>query len=366
MIKFNDLGKQWEEIREGAISDLDRIGLEGSYIGGNDISVFEEKFSKYVGTKYGVGVSNGTDALKIALRAYNLSEYDLVVIPANTFIADYLSIKHLPNPPRVALVDHDETYCIDPSGIESFMKASRKSYRKVVVIPVHLYGHACDMDRIMNLSKQWNFEVLEDCSQSHGTLWRGKPTGTFGSISVFSLYPGKNLGAIGDAGIICTDNEEYYQRMCLLRNYGSKVKYYYDEIGYNHRLDSIQAAFLSRKLDKLDVWNDAKRKVAKRFLKEIKGAKVPIVKDECYHSYHIFCLEVEDRESFMKKLSDKGIPTLIHYPIPIHSTKIWDGLRDKIHSLKNTNRLKDKIVSIPIHPFLSNKEVSQIIKAINE
>jgi dTDP-4-amino-4,6-dideoxygalactose transaminase len=365
-IKFNDLGKQWSEIRDGAINDLDRIGSEGSYIGGNDISIFENKFSEYIGTKYGIGVSNGTDALKIALRAYDLNENDLIVIPANTFIADYFAVKHLSKSPRVMVVDHDDTYCISTFQINRLMSEFRKAYRKVVVIPVHLYGHSCDMDIIMNLSREWDFEVLEDCSQSHGTLWNGKKTGSFGSISIFSLYPGKNLGAIGDAGIICTNNDEYHSRMVSLRNYGAVSKYHYEDIGYNNRLDSIHAAFLSRKLELLDEWNDKKRIVARRYLDEIKGVGLPIIREECLHSFHIFCIRVENRSNFMDKLSRKGIPTLIHYPIPIHLEKTWEIFKDMVFSAKRTNEFKDKIVSIPIHPFLTEDEVSHIIKTINE
>lgn len=365
-LKFNDLGKQWEEIREGAISDLDSIGHAGSYIGGKDIDLFEKKFSDYIGVEYSVGVSNGTDALKMALRLFNLSELDVVIIPANTYIADYIAAKQLTTSPRIVLVDHDETYCIDTESLNNFMGGNRYKYRKAVVIPVHLYGYACDMTRIMELSQKWEFEVLEDCSQSHGTLWNGQHTGTFGSVAIFSLYPGKNLGAIGDAGIICTNNEEYAKRLKMLRNYGSKLKYYYVDMGYNHRLDTIQAAFLSRKLDRLNDWTEAKRKIAERYLSEIKGVILPIIRDNCKHSFHVFCIQVENRDRFMEEMGKRGIPTLIHYPIPIHMTDVFDKNTDLVWSSKNTDLLKDKIVSIPIHPFLTEEEVSFVIKSINE
>ncbi len=213
-MQFNNLGKQWESIRESVLNKIDSIGLEGSYINGKSVSDFEDKFAKYFNTKYSVGVSNGTDGLKLALQVYNLSENDLVIIPANTFVADYIAVKNLPgSKPKVALVDHDEYFTISVIDLEDFLKDNRESYNKVVVIPVHLYGQSCDMDKIVELSKSYNFSILEDCSQSHETTYKGKHLGSFGDMAVYSLYPGKNLGACGDAGIITTNSEEIYKRL---------------------------------------------------------------------------------------------------------------------------------------------------------
>jgi dTDP-4-amino-4,6-dideoxygalactose transaminase len=366
-MQFNDLGKQWGEIRSSAIDKIDDLGFRGSYINGPEVSQFEEKFSNHYGVKYSVGVSNGTDGLRISLQVFDLNKEDLVVIPANTFIADYLAVKHLPDSPKVVLIDHDDFFTINVSHLENFLSAERKNFRKVVVIPVHLYGHPCDMDEIIRLSKEYNFNVIEDCSQSHETKYKGNHLGSYGDLAVYSLYPGKNLGACGDAGIITTNREEFYLRMRSIRNYGSKVKYHYDEIGYNNRLDSIQAIFLSEKIDRLEKWTEDKNKITKRYQEEISNPLValPRVSNSCTtHSYHIFCLEVENRESFEKHMIDKGIPTIIHYPIPIHKTSIFDP-SDIVFSSSNTDRTCNRIISIPIHPFLTDKEVDEIINSIN-
>jgi dTDP-4-amino-4,6-dideoxygalactose transaminase len=367
-MQFNDLGRQWSEIRSSVIEKIDSLGFKGSYINGPEVSQFEKDFSDHYGAKYSVGVSNGTDGLKIALQVFDLGEEDLVIIPANTFIADYLAVKHLPGGiPKIALIDHDEYFTIDTSHLESFLKEKRKDFRRIVVIPVHLYGHPCDMDVIMRLASEYNFNVIEDCSQSHESKYNGNHLGSYGDLAVYSLYPGKNLGACGDAGIITTNSEEFYHRMRSIRNYGSKVKYHYDEIGYNNRLDSMQAIVLSEKLRLLEKWTEIKNRITERYQREINNPNVflPKVSDSCtLHSYHIFCLEVEDRGSFEKFMSEKGIPTIIHYPIPIHRTSIFDS-SDIIFSSSNTDKTCNRIVSIPIHPFLSEEEIDLVISSVN-
>lgn len=373
-MQFNDLGKQWSTIREQALEKVDALGYQGAYINGKLVSEFEEEFAKYFNAKYAIGVSNGTDGLKLALQIYYLDENDAVIIPANTFIADYLAIRNIPTHnrpgkygPKTILIDHDEYFTIDTDQLEIFLKSNRKKYNKVVVIPVHLYGHACDMDKIVDLSKQYNFKIIEDCSQSHETRYKGNHLGSYGDIAVYSLYPGKNLGALGDAGIMTTNDESINERLKMIRNYGSKVKYYYDEIGHNHRLDSIQALFLLEKLKHLKNWTNEKIRIVERFNNEIKNNKIilPIKSDYCEHSYHIYCLRVEDRKIFETYMADNKIPTIIHYPIPIHKTSIFDKKRDIVYSSANTDKYADKIISIPIHPFLTKEEVDHIIITIN-
>ena len=368
-MQFNNLGKQWECVKETALERINEIGHEGSYINGKAVSQFESQFSEHYGSKYSVGVSNGTDGLKLALQIYDLTDKDAVVIPANTFIADYLAVKHLPlTKPKVILIDQDDYFTMDTSHLELFLKGSRHHYEKMVVIPVHLYGQACDMDKIVSLSKEYSFNILEDCSQSHESTYKGKHLGSFGDMGVYSLYPGKNLGAIGDAGIITTNSEEIYERLKSIRNYGSKVKYHYDELGHNNRLDSIPAVVLSEKLKHLPSWTDNKLKIANDFLTKINNPKVKLPKVAEYttkHSFHVFCLVVDDRSSFEKLMSENGIPTIIHYPIPFHKTKVWD-MNDIIFSSWKTNEWCDKIVSIPLHPFLTEQEVTLIIDTINK
>ena len=367
-MQFNDLGKQWEKIRESVLDKIDRIGFQGSYINGPAVSEFENEFAQHYNTKYSVGVSNGTDGLKLALQMFDLTNSDLVIIPSNTFVADYLAVKHLPLvKPKVALIDHDENFTIDTVHLDLFLKSYRRHFNKVVVIPVHLYGHSCDMDTIMELSKEHNFHVIEDCSQSHETKYKGNYLGSYGDLAVYSLYPGKNLGACGDAGIVTTNNEDFYNRLKSIRNYGSKVKYHYDEIGYNNRLDSMQAIVLSEKLKHLKEWTEIKNKITEQYHNRINNPKVvlPRVSEDCTtHSYHIFCVEVEDRILFEKHMSNNGITTIIHYPIPIHKTSIFDT-EDIVFSSLNTDKTCNRIVSIPIHPFLTDGEINHIINTIN-
>jgi dTDP-4-amino-4,6-dideoxygalactose transaminase len=368
-MQFNDLGKQWQTIRESVLEKIDKLGHEGSYINGKSVTEFEQQFAEYFDAKYAIGVSNGTDGLKLALQTYDLKSSDLVIIPANTFVADYLAVKNLPGDnPKIALIDQDEYFTIDVNSLESFLEKWRTVYGKVVVIPVHLYGHPCDMDRIVELSNKYSFGILEDCSQSHETRYKGNHLGSYGDMAVYSLYPGKNLGAAGDAGIITTNSEELNKRLRSIRNYGSSVKYHYDEIGHNHRLDSMQAIVLSEKLKHLYSWTITKNEIVARFLNEMNNDKVILPKksDDCtLHSYHIFCVRVEDRSAFEKHMSSNGVTTIIHYPIPIHKTTIFDSSMDIVYSSKITDEWADKIVSLPIHPFLTTEEVDLIISSVN-
>ena len=367
-MQFNNLGKQWELIREKALEKIDKIGFEGSYINGKSVSDFETEFANHYGSKYSVGVSNGTDGLKLALQTYDLTDDDLVIMPTNTFVADYIAVKHLPMvKPKVVLIDHDDFFTINTSHLRLFLNGSRQHYKKVVVIAVHLYGQPCDMDEIVELSKEFNFSIIEDCSQSHESTYKNNLLGSYGDMAVYSLYPGKNLGAIGDAGIITTNNSDLYERLKSLRNYGSKIKYHYDEIGHNHRLDSIQSVVLSEKLKLIGDWTSNKLEISDRFIKEIKNPKINLPKispNTTKHSFHIFCVCVENRNEFENYLSENGIPTIIHYPIPFHTTNVWDK-NDIVFSDNKTNEFCNKIISLPLHPFLTLDDVNHIIDTIN-
>jgi len=366
-IAFNDVPAQWEEIRTSAIKKVDELGKRGDYIGGKAIQEFESSFSSFVGAKYSVGISNGTDALKIGFQLFNLNSEDVVIVPANTFIADYLAIKNCPiDHPTVVLVDHSEDYTIDTDHLAEFLLKSRKKYRKAVVVPVHLYGHPCDMDSLTKLKNEHDLLIMEDCSQAHGTRYKGQHVGYLGEVSVYSLYPGKNLGAIGDAGILTTDSIEFYNRARSLRNYGSSKKYHYDELGNNHRMDTIQAIFLEEKLRLLQGWTEKKREFANRYLSGISNPRIglPEISPDAYHSYHIFCVRVDDRQSFMEYMESHGITTIIHYPIPIHLTDIFDS-SDEVYSSNLTDKFKDEIVSLPIHPYM-DRYIDYIIEKIND
>ena len=365
-IAFNNVPAQWEEIRENSLRRVDELGKKGDYIGGKAIQEFEERFSSFVGSRYSVGISNGTDALKIGFQLFDLNSDDVVIVPANTFIADYLAIKNCPiSQPKVVLIDHYEDYTMNMEHLSEYLMEHRNSYRKVVVVPVHLYGHPCNMDLLDLIRKEYDLLIMEDCSQAHGTKYMGKHVGYLGEVSVYSLYPGKNLGALGDAGILTTDSEEYYNRARSLRNYGSSRKYHYDELGNNHRMDTIQAIFLQEKLDLLNKWTEKKREFAEKYLSGIKNerVKLPQVSNDAYHSYHIFCIRVDDRDSFMDYMNKNGITTIIHYPIPIHDTEIFEG-SDEVYTSSLTDACKDQIVSLPIHPYMDNY-IQYIIDKIN-
>lgn len=369
MIKFNDLGAQWAVIQDKVLPKINDLGYRGSYINGPSVKEFENKFASHYNTKYATGVSNGTDGLKMSLQALNPTDKDAVVIPTNTFIADYLSIKNLPinAKPTTILIDHNDNYTINVEDLEAFLKENHTKFEKIIVIAVHLYGHACDMDKISYLKSKYNFYLIEDCSQSHSTKYKNHYLGNLGEMAVYSLYPGKNLGAMGDAGVITTNSKKYDDRLKTLRNYGSEVKYYYNEIGHNHRLDSIQAIILSEKLNYIDEWTHKKIEICNRYLTNISNnnIRLPKISSDCtQHSFHVFCIEVEDRERFIDYVGER-FPLIIHYPIPIHKTDIFDPT-DIVFSSFLTDKTCKKVISIPIHPFLKRDQVDTIINILNK
>jgi len=367
-IQFNDLGSQWEEIKLETLPKIESVLSQGNYILGEPVQEFENDFAKWNNNKYSIGVSNGTDAIKIAFKSLNLKGSVYVLIPANTYISTILSVEDS-NTPNITidLVDCDKYYQISTEILETKLRENRKKYDNCVVIPVHLYGHCCDMKTILKLKSIYDFKILEDCSQAHGTKgFDGKNVGTYGDISAFSLYPGKNLGAAGDAGIITTDNQDYFETCKTLRNIGSKEKYVHIEKGWNNRLDTIQSVILSAKLKKIDEWNRLRNKIAQRYLQEIINKKIdlPLKADYCeYHTYHIFCLKVKKRVEFIEYMRKFEIPILIHYPISIENSICYNYLT-KDNELTNSN--SNFICSLPMHPFLNDESVDFIIKKINE
>lgn len=368
-VMFNNLGKQWDVIQEDVIPRFNALFKQSNFIGGAPVGEFEENFAKFTGTKYAIGISNGTDALKIALKALNLTSPCGVVIPANTFVATILAVTYLCElKADIQLIDCDEYFQMDTSLLEKCLKDNRKNWKSCVIIPVHLFGHPADILKIMDLANEYDCKVLEDSSQSHGALVKKKKVGSFGDISAFSLYPGKNLGAAGDAGIITTNSEDLYKKCKSLRNYGSSVKYYYDFIGYNHRLDTIQAIIVDEKLKHLDKWNAMRNDAADKLtdqLKDNKKVKTPKLAPYADRNvYHIYAILLENRDGLQKHLNDNGIQSGIHYPVPIQKTKPFNYL----DTFKNKNALQfaEQMVSLPMHPFLTDEEIGHITKTINE
>lgn len=373
-ILFNDLSKQWKDIEKKVTEKLGDFFCSGMYIDGPYLKEFENSFASYCGRKYAIGVSNGTDGLKLCIQSFELKGNVDVIIPANTYIADILAVEHQPKSTdvnyKVTLIDCDDYYQLDLNLLEQYLENNRSKYDNCILLPVHLYGHPTDMVKLEILAKKYNCLILEDASQAHGSMHNGEMIGKRSNATVYSLYPGKSLGAIGDAGIITTDDETLYNKLKSLRNYGSSKKYYYDYAGYNHRMDPIQAVFLQEKLTYLDKWNHQKNIVAQKYNSLLSGIpEVVTPKTADYvdlHVYHIYCIRVKDRNNLIKYLTEKQIPTVIHYPIPIQLTSPFSVLNKIYNANKNTLTWCDEILSLPMHPYLTDEEINYICKSIKE
>ena len=362
-IKFVDLGRQYQEIKEEVNVEINKVLEKGDFILGNSVKLFEEEFSKFCGTKFAVGVDNGTTALELALKVLNIGKDDEVITVSNTFIATTLAISAVEG--KVVLTDIDEeTMLMDTALIEPLINEKTKA-----IIPVHLYGQMVDMEKVMELANKYNLYVIEDCSQSHGATQNGQECGTFGHINCFSLYPGKNLGAYGDAGVIVTNEEQYYNSLIKIRNYGSSVKYYHDFLGKNARLDTLQAAVLNVKIKYLNDWNKKRNHVANKYfelLKNIPEIKLPKINEINYSVFHLFVIKTNYRDELMDYLNNFKIPTVIHYPIPIHLQKAYTNLGFKKGDFPITEKIADQIISLPIHPNLYDEEIEFIANKIND
>ena len=359
MIKFLDLGRQYRSM-EGIEKKIVEEIRRGEYINGESKSRFEEEFSKYIGRRYCVGVGNGTDALEIGIRALNIEEGSEVIIQSNTFIATCLGATY--NKLRIVFADVDKrTMMIDLEDVES-----KITERTKLIIVVHLYGNSCDMERLSEICRRNKIKLIEDCAQSHGGMYRGRKLGTYGDISCFSFYPGKNLGCYGDGGGICMDEGEYYEFIRRYINLGSKKKYEHEIIGRNSRLDSVQSVILMEKLRYLDEWNKRRREIAKRYDERMLEIGVEKMEegDGSYCVYHLYVIKVEKREEFMRYMRERGIETLIHYPIPCHKSGAYrENNKEKIEVVEE---LSEKIVSLPIYAELEDREVEYICDKIEE
>lgn len=334
------------------------------YIQGEYCDKFEKAFAKYCGVQECIGVGNGLDALRLILLGLGIGAGDEVIVPANTFIATVLAISYVGAMP--VLVDADlDTYLLDPNLIERYITDNTKA-----IIAVHLYGRLCDMDKISDIADKYHLYVIEDAAQAHGAGRNGKLAGSFGEAAGFSFYPGKNLGALGDAGAITTNNTELAKKIRALANYGAFERYHHIYQGCNSRLDEIQAAFLLKKLTYLDEWNDERRRVAQKYMQSIKNAKITLpkadIKDGKENVYHIFPILCRERDDLQKYLRQKGIGTNIHYPIPIplqgaYAEENWDMAQYKV-----TDRICSEELSLPLYPGMSNDEIEYVVNSINQ
>ena len=359
MIPFVDLKAQYDSIKNEIDGAIQRVLDSTSFIMGEELERFEEEFALFCNTKYAIGVANGSDALILALRACGISKGDEVITVPHTFIATTEAITHVGG--KVVFVDiNPKTYTIDVSKIEEKISNKTKA-----IIPVHLYGQPADMDPIIELAKKYNLRVIEDAAQAHGAEYKGEKVGSIGDVACFSFYPGKNLGAYGDAGMITTNNEEISKKLKLLRNHGRITKKYEHEIeGYSSRLDNLQAAILRVKLRHLNKWNDMRRKNARKYnelLNNIDNVIVPYEADYAKHVYHLYVIRIEGRDKLREVLKSKGIATGIHYPIPLHLQLAYNYLGYKNGDFPITEKASQEIISLPMFAELSDEQIEKIV-----
>ncbi|MFV7759047.1 DegT/DnrJ/EryC1/StrS family aminotransferase [Shewanella algae] len=363
MIKFLDIKAVNEQYQEELLDACQKVIRSGWYIMGEQLAEFERAFAEYCGVKHVIGVANGLDALTLTLRAWKelgkLKEGDEVIVPANTYIASILAITENGLTP-VFVEPNQQTYNLGLSQIKKAITVKTKA-----VLPVHLYGQMSPMQEIMEIAKEYDLLVLEDCAQSHGAVIRGKKAGSWGHAAGFSFYPGKNLGALGDAGAITTNSDELAQTLRALRNYGSHKKYENLYQGLNSRLDEIQAAILSVKLKYLDSETIKRQKIAKRYRNEMRNTLItlPEVQSESAHVWHLFVVRCEQRELFQKYLSLNGIETLIHYPLPPHKQIAYKNWNDI--SLPLTEKIHQEVISLPIDPTMTEEAIGEVINVVN-
>ncbi len=357
MIKFLNLAEQHRQVRASALDALERVYDSNWFVLGKEVEEFEKAYARYSGTEFCIGVANGLEAIHLALLALGVGPGDEVIVPSNTYIATVLAVTYTGATP--VFVEPDiRTYNIDPTKIEE-----KVGPRTKVIIPVHLYGQPCEMDRIQDIARRRNLRVVEDNAQSQGATFRGTMTGAFGDANATSFYPGKNLGALGDAGAVTTQSSDIARRLKTLRNYGSEKKYHNEIIGYNSRLDEMQAAVLRVKLEHLDRWSVERRKIAASYtqlLRDIPELVLPETHPEATHVYHQFIVRTERRDELRSYLEANGIETLIHYPIPPHLQRAYTSLGFGAGAFPVAETLARTMVSLPIYVGLSEADIAEV------
>lgn len=360
MIPYEDLKKSNQLFFDAYRKKFDDLLQSGWYILGNEVTAFENEFASYCTTQYCKGVANGLDALILILKALKLPKGAEVIVPSNTYIATILSILHNNLIPVLAEPDID-TYNISADTIQPCITNKTKA-----IMLVHLYGKCCDMDDIMQVAKKNNLFVIEDCAQSHGAMYKGKICGSFGDASAFSFYPTKNLGALGDAGAVVTNSGEIDNEINELRNYGSSVKYHNNQVGYNSRLDELQAAFLRVKLERLHLITEHKRKLAAIYLNNLKRDFVlPVVDENFYDVYHIFNIRHQRRDELKKYLFKNNISTEIHYPIPPHKQKALKPFF-KNDEFPIATEIHNTTLSLPCSFCNTEEEIYKVVEVLNK
>jgi dTDP-4-amino-4,6-dideoxygalactose transaminase len=361
-VEFQNL----QRLHSSLVKELTRVTSEiindGYYIRGNAVERFEEEFAHYCGTRYCIGVGNGLDALELILKAMEIGRGDEVIVPSNTYIATWLAVSNvgaIPVPVEPSL----STYNIDAMKIEQAITINTKA-----IIVVHLYGQACEMDKIIRIASRRGLRIIEDAAQAHGASYMGKKTGSLGDAAGFSFYPTKNLGAIGDGGAVTTNDSNLASKIREIANYGSSQKYVNNVLGRNSRLDEIQAAVLGTKLNYLDQWNGLKRDIARFYLTNIDRNKyiLPIELRECMHVWHQFVIRSSQRDGLQKKLLEKGVGTMIHYPLAPYAQRAYQHLKLERGNFKVSEKIHREVLSLPSCHYLDTKEQEHVVRILNK
>ena len=360
-IPFVDLVSQYQTLQDEIVPAMENIMSKAQYILGNDVSLFEREFADYCEASYAIGVDSGTSALELALRAYGIGAGDEVITVANTFIATALAISKIGAKPVFVDITPD-TYLMDVTKIEKNITPKTKA-----ILPVHLYGHPVDMDAIMEIARENKLIVIEDACQAHGAKYKGRRTGSLGHAAAFSFYPGKNLGAYGDGGIVVSNDKRVEEFVKMYRDYGQKIKYHHCMQGYNHRLDTLQAAVLRIKLRRLDTWNQNRRRSAEIYKKFLSDSPVTLPEEESYAEsvYHLFVIRTENREELKVYLQSQGISAGIHYPVPIHLQEAYRDLNYERGDFPITEEYADQILSLPMYPELTPGSAGYVAETVN-
>ena len=362
-IKFYDLKKINKKYENSLIRGFQKVLKSGFYINYKEVDKFEKNFSKYCNVKYCIGVANGLEGIFLILKALNIGTGDEVIVPANTYIASWLAVTH--TGAKVVPVEPEiNSFNIDPNQIEKKISTKTKA-----IIVVHLYGQMADMDSILRIANKYNLKVIEDCAQAHGATYKNKKSGSIGDAAAFSFYPTKNLGAIGDAGAVTTNNLKLAKNIELLRNYGSKRKYFNHLIGYNSRLDEIQASFLNIKLRLLDNENSKRKDIARYYSKNLVNVPniiIPKVMKYNSHVWHLYVIRSSKRDLLMKKLKKLNVETLIHYPLPPHLQNAYKYLKFKKKSFLISEDIHSTALSLPMSTNLSIKDLSYVVNSIKK
>lgn len=356
-----DLKGQHEQIKDEIFAAFQKVYEVTAFSGGPFVEEFEKKFASYSETQYAVGVNNGTTALHLAMLALGIGAGDEVIVPADTFIATAWGVSHAGATPVFVDCTAD-TWEIDVTKIEEKITPRTKA-----IAGVHLYGQPFDIDAVLAICKKHNLYLIEDAAQAQGARYKGKTVGGFGEMACFSFYPGKNLGACGEAGGVTTNNEAYYKHLLSLRNHGSVVRYYHDEIGYNYRMGGLEGASLSVKMNYLEGWNNNRRAIAKRYLAEIKNDKIKMQHQPEWADsvFHLFVITTEDRDALTKYLNERNIFPALHYPVPCHLQKAYAHLNYKVGDCPNAEYLAAHCLSLPMYAELTPEMVTRVIDALN-